>query len=163
MLSCKNFRKGKWPCILRAVNLQKLNSEKQFRFSRVNIHCPLELMNDLVPFTRILFIFCKGCGSWTDWTTCDKSCQGGKMYRYRNCTKAYIVRGYEIETKPCNTQSCGMGKCQNIYFEFTLRGKQYWTSQKDNMVEENSFSSSSSSSSAFSSSVVLNATGGVFE
>ena len=32
------------------------------------------------------------------------------MYRYRNCTKAFVVKGYEVESKPCNTQSCAMGK-----------------------------------------------------
>ena len=58
----------------------------------------------------LLFLF-QGCGQWSEWSKCDKDCIGGKMSRYRNCTKAYLVRTFEVETKSCNnTQPCDAGE-----------------------------------------------------
>ena len=38
---------------------------------------------------------------------CDKTCQGGKKYRYRNCNKLVVVKAVEVESQPCNnTNKC---------------------------------------------------------
>ena len=50
------------------------------------------------------------CGQWTPWTSCDKNCGGGKIYRHRNCTKLVLVDEVEVQSQPCNPHPCDIGK-----------------------------------------------------
>ncbi|CAH1794374.1 unnamed protein product [Owenia fusiformis] len=47
-------------------------------------------------------------GSWTQWTTCSKSCGTGVHSRTRSCSSAKCA-SHTRETRSCNTQSCSGG------------------------------------------------------
>ena len=74
-----------------------------------------------VPFQSIFvdaFWFAEdgGYSDWSDWSTCDVTCGGGLMQRYRSCNSpapsnggrdcAAIGLGASMESKACNIMSC---------------------------------------------------------
>ena len=58
---------------------------------------------------------------WSDWTLCDKSCEGGTQERRRVCTKLKNGKpqceGDKIEKRVCNMQKCP-GSLLNYYCDF---------------------------------------------
>ena len=60
-------------------------------------------------------------GSWSDWSTCSQSCEGGTQLRTRRLVaperNGGECNGESIEQQDCNTEICPAGidiKCQNI-------------------------------------------------
>ena len=60
-------------------------------------------------------------GSWSDWSTCSQSCEGGIQLRTRRLVaperNGGECNGESIEQQDCNTEICPAGidiKCQNI-------------------------------------------------
>ena len=57
-------------------------------------------------------------GGWGRWSTCDKTCGGGKMKRERKCDTPAPANGGRNcagsgkEEKTCNTQTCAGTSCQ---------------------------------------------------
>ena len=44
--------------------------------------------------------------NWGSWTTCTKSCGGGRSERQRSCTGALTCSGVSVEERLCNSNSC---------------------------------------------------------
>ena len=44
--------------------------------------------------------------NWGSWTTCTKSCGGGRSKRQRSCTGALSCSGASVEERLCNSKSC---------------------------------------------------------
>ena len=48
--------------------------------------------------------------NWGSWTTCTKSCGGGRSKRQRSCTGALSCPGVSVEERLCNSNTC-LGVC----------------------------------------------------
>ncbi|CAH1794375.1 unnamed protein product [Owenia fusiformis] len=60
-------------------------------------------------------------GSWTQWTTCSKSCGTGVHSRTRSCSSAKCA-SHTRETRSCNTQSCSGGGGGGVLGSWTTWG-----------------------------------------
>ncbi|XP_034240177.1 ADAMTS-like protein 3 [Thrips palmi] len=48
----------------------------------------------------------RGWSTWSDWSTCSRSCDGGASYQLRRCKSAKGCRGEAMRYKICNMQPC---------------------------------------------------------
>ena len=44
--------------------------------------------------------------NWGSWTTCSKTCSGGRSSRQRSCTGGTSCSGASVEEKVCNSNTC---------------------------------------------------------
>ncbi|EDS28373.1 papilin [Culex quinquefasciatus] len=48
----------------------------------------------------------QGWSSWTEWSTCSRSCDGGVAYQLRRCHAPHGCKGDAVRYKICNMQPC---------------------------------------------------------
>uniref|UniRef100_A0A182SKM3 ADAMTS cysteine-rich domain-containing protein n=1 Tax=Anopheles maculatus TaxID=74869 RepID=A0A182SKM3_9DIPT len=60
--------------------------------------------------TNLSFYFkrakAQGWSSWTEWSTCSRSCDGGVAYQLRRCHAPHGCKGDAVRYKICNMQPC---------------------------------------------------------
>ena len=56
----------------------------------------------------VIYLFTLGWTAWSQWTTCDKSCEDGTQKRKRSCAALNegTCRGSKVEKKTCNLAAC---------------------------------------------------------
>ncbi|XP_074645823.1 uncharacterized protein LOC141902080 [Tubulanus polymorphus] len=73
-----------------------------------------------------------GWGTWSDWTNCNRSCDGGTHSRHRFCNNPVAKHGgadcvgEQKQTEPCNQQACPLAfSCRDLQFIGESTGVQY--------------------------------------